>query len=132
MVCTERRRIFQRDANAKLLIATLYRYRADGRFLLHGFVVMPDHVHLLFSPVAALEQAVGLIKGGFSFAVREQFHGTVWQDGYYAHRVMNEQDYHGQLAYIAANPARRRLEEHAFVHTAPGYEVDPMPRHLGG
>ena len=57
--------------------ASLYRYRAGERFLLHGFVVMPDHVHLLFSPAAAMEQAVGLIKGGFSFAVRKQYRGPV-------------------------------------------------------
>ncbi len=132
MVCAERRRIFQREANAGLLIETLYRYRAGERFLLHGFVVMPDHVHLLFSPTAALEQAVGLVKGGFSYAIRQQYSGPVWQDGYYAHRVMNEQDFHGQLVYIAANPARRNLEAYAFVDTTPGYEVDPIPQHLGG
>jgi putative transposase len=63
-------RVFQREANAKLMVATLYRYRAGGRYLLHGFVVMPDHLHVVFSPVAALEQAVGLVKGGFSFAMR--------------------------------------------------------------
>jgi putative transposase len=132
LVCAERMRIFQRTANAELLVATLYRYRAGGRFLLHGFVVMPDHVHVLFSPVAAVEQAVGLIKGGFSFAVREQYRGSVWQDGYYVHRVMNEPDYQSQLAYIAANPSRKGREVYAFVHTQPEYEVDPMPEHPGG
>jgi putative transposase len=93
---------------------------------------MPDHVHILFSPMEALEQAVGLIKGGFSFAVRKQYRGLIWQDGYYTHRVMNDEDYRSQLAYIAANPKRRGLENYAFVHTQPGYEVDPQPAHLGG
>ena len=41
-VAYERRRIFQRAANADLLIATILRYRDGGRFLLHSFVVMPD------------------------------------------------------------------------------------------
>ena len=132
LVCAERMRLFQRESNAELMIATLYRYRAGERFLLHGFVVMPDHVHLLFTPAAALEQVVGLVKGGFSFAVRKQFRGPVWQDGYYVHRVMNAADYQSQLAYIAANPARRRLEGYRFVHTQPEYEVDPMPSHFGG
>ncbi len=114
------------------MVETLYRYRAGGRFLLHGFVVMPDHIHVSFTPSAALEQAVGLIKGGFSFAVREQYQGPVWQEGYYSHRVMNAQDYFSQLAYIASNPARRGLQDYAFVHTQPEYEVDPKPDHLGG
>jgi putative transposase len=132
VICSERMRIFQREANASLMVATLYRYRAGGRFLLHGFVVMPNHIHVIFTPTAALEQAVGLIKGGLSFAVREQYRGPVWQEGYYSHRVMHEQDYESQLAYIAANPARRGLENYAFVHTQHGYELDPVPAHLGG
>lgn len=114
------------------MIETLYRYRSGARFLLHGFVVMPDHMHLLFSPAASLEQAAGLVKGGFSFAVRKQYRGVVWQNGYYAHRILNAQDFKSQLAYISANPARRGLQDYAFVHTQPGYQVDLMPYHLGG
>ena len=114
------------------MVETLYRYRSSARFLLHGFVVMPDHMHLLFSPAASLEQAIGLIKGGFSFAVREQYRRAVWQDGYYVHRALNDEDYRSQSTYIAANPKRRGLQEYAFVHTHPGFEVDPMPPHLSG
>ena len=93
---------------------------------------MPDHVHFIFSPTASLEQAIGLIKGGFSFAVRKQYGGSIWQDGYYSHRIVDADDYQGQLAYVAANPARRRLEDYPFVHTRAEFEVDPMPAHLGG
>ena len=132
LVCSARARIFQREANAKLLIATLYRYRAEGRFPLHGFVVMPDHMHLLLSPAAALEQVIGLIKGGFSFAVHKQHRGPVWQESYYSHRVLDGDDFRGQLAYVAANPERRRMEGYPFVHTQEGYEVDPALCHLSG
>ncbi len=79
-----------------------------------------------------MEQAVGLIKGGFSFAVRKQYRGPVWQDGYYAHRVMNRQDYESQLGYIASNPARRGSDGYRFVHTQPEYEVDPVPSQFRG
>ena len=42
--------------------------RRVPRFLLHDFVVMPDHVHLLLTPQRiTLERVVQLIKGG-SFA----------------------------------------------------------------
>ena len=46
----QQHRHFQRTANAELFIATLFRYREVGKFLLHGFVVMPDHVHVLTHP----------------------------------------------------------------------------------
>ena len=119
--------MFQREANAEPMIATLSRYRDGGRFLLHGFVVMPDHVHVLISPIASLEQTVGLTKGGFSFAVRKQYAGAVWQDGYYAHRVVDDRDFAGQLAYIAANPERRGLMDYEFVHTHAPFMVDAVP-----
>ena len=46
---------FQRTVNAELFIATLFRYRDQGKFKLHGFVVMPDHVHVLITP--AIDQS---------------------------------------------------------------------------
>jgi putative transposase len=66
------RRVFQQTTIAELFIATLFRYRDSGKFQLHAFVVMPDHVHVLLTPAPdmAIERAAQLIKGGFSFAVR--------------------------------------------------------------
>lgn len=42
-----RRRLFQVEANASLLIETIQHYRREGNYKLHAFVVMPDHIHLL-------------------------------------------------------------------------------------
>ena len=124
-VCYERRRIFQRTANAELMIATLARYRDSGKFRLHGFVVMPDHLHVLLSPSESIEKTAQLIKGGFSFAVRSQFPGEVWQPGYFAHRVTDPTDYAAQLAYIANNPVRINLADYPHVHTAASFPLDP-------
>ncbi len=44
-----RRRLFQVSTNAELLIETLQHYRAEGRYKLHAFVVMPDHIHLIIT-----------------------------------------------------------------------------------
>ena len=132
VVCAVRQRLFQRTANASLMIETLFRYREQGRFLLHAFVVMPDHLHVVFSPVQSLEQAVGLIKGGYSFAIRNTYRGPVWQDSYYAHRVLDERDYDSQIRYVAENPARRGYEAYPHVHTQWPDRLDPRPDHLGG
>ena len=43
-VTYQRRRIFQKTITAELFIATLFRYREAGKFQLHAFVVMPDHI----------------------------------------------------------------------------------------
>ncbi len=48
----QQHRHFQRTANAELLLATLQCYRAQGKFLLHAFAVMLDHVHVLLTPAS--------------------------------------------------------------------------------
>ena len=68
-----------------------------------------------------------MIKGGYSFAVRKQYAGEVWQVGYHAHRITSPQDYRSQLSYIAANPEKRRLAEYPYVHTRYPNRLDPPP-----
>jgi len=46
----QRKTIFQVHKTAELLIETLLDYRAQQKYLLHEFVVMPDHFHLLITP----------------------------------------------------------------------------------
>jgi len=61
--------LLQSARAAKLFIDVLYHYRKQQKYLLHEFVVMPDHFHLLLTVGAEMtvEKAVQLIKGGFAF-----------------------------------------------------------------
>ena len=81
----QRHRHFQRTANAGLFIATLFRHREQSRFQLHAFVVMPDHTHVLITPATdqSTAKCVQCIKGGYSFAARQQSPGEIWHSGYY-------------------------------------------------
>jgi putative transposase len=51
-------------------VDVLGKDRRKRRFLLHEFVIMPNHFHVLLTPPAEfpLEKAVQFIKGGFSVA----------------------------------------------------------------
>jgi putative transposase len=122
-----RKQLFQRTENANLLISTLLRYRDTGRFLVHGFVVMPDHMHVLLTPSESIEKAAQLIKGGFSYSVRANHSGTVWQVGYHAHRITNADDYYSQREYIANNPIRRGWADYPHVHTSGKWPLDSAP-----
>ena len=120
-----RHRLFQRTANAELLIATLVRYREQARFLLHAFVIMPNHLHVLLTPTESTAKAVQLIKGGFSFAIRDQFQGEVWHTGHHEHRIRDASDYATQLAYIANNPLRKNYADYPHIHTHYPDKLDP-------
>ena len=43
------RALFQSERNVTLLIDVLRSYVAAGKFQLHDFVIMPDHLHLLLT-----------------------------------------------------------------------------------
>jgi putative transposase len=122
-IINNRRRLFQRAEIADRFIATLFRYRDAHRFLLHGFVVMPDHIHTILTPAEdhTIERCVQLIKGGFSFAIRQDVNGAIWQEGYYAHRVTDDEDLRNQFQYILSNPIRKRYTDYPYIHTAEPY-----------
>lgn len=131
----ERRSLFNNDRWAKLLIDTLYHYRATA-YLLHEFVIMPDHIHILMTPLTSLEKAVQFIKGGFSFRAKKELGSNmeVWQKGFQDHRIRDAGDYAEHIRYIHENPVRRHLCEHAreypYSSAHSGFELDAVPQGL--
>src|SRR5271155_1300842 len=99
-VTANRRRLFQVDSNANLLLQVFQQNRTKDRFLLHAFVIMPDHIHLLLTPAKdiSLEKAMQFIKGGFSFQLKSK--QKVWQDSYNEQRIKDANDYAQHRAYI--------------------------------
>ena len=130
-----RRNILQAARLAELFIDVLNENRKKKRFLLHEFVVMPDHFHLLITPAEdiPLEKAVQYIKGGFSFRAKKGlgFNGEIWQDSFTNHRIKDFQDYEQHRAYIRRNPFSRGLVEQAelfpYSSAHEGCGTDPAP-----
>ncbi len=120
-----RRRLFQVESNAALLLETLDHYRAS--YLLHAYVVMPDHVHLLITPKGVtLERTMQLIKGGFSHRLASRL--PVWQRGFTDHRIRDNADYKTRRNYLHQNPVEAHLCEkpdaYAFSSTNPTLPLD--------
>jgi putative transposase len=93
---------------------------------------MPDHVHMLITPVIdqSLPKCIQLIKGGYSFAARDLTEKEIWHSGYHEHRIRDFADYDNQLRYIANNPPSARLRpDYLHVHTHPAHVkfLDPCP-----
>jgi len=103
----------QSERNATLFIDVLRSYVAAGKFQVHDFVVMPDHVHLLVTVGSgmSIEKAMQFIKGGFSYRLKKElgYSGEVWQRGYSEVRVEDRQSFLQLRNYIAENPVRAGL-----------------------
>src|SRR5436305_1951198 len=132
----QKKALLQSERTATLFIETLLGYRNQERYKLHEFVVMPDHFHLLITPIVTLEKAVQLIKGGFSFRAGKLFgiHGSIWQSSFYDRRVRDAAEYAAFKRYIHWNPVKRGLaeapEEYPYSSAGGGSILDPEPQRL--
>jgi putative transposase len=132
----QKRNILQSDRMAGLFVYVLFHYRRQEKYLLHEFVVMTDHFHLLLTPRETLERAVQLIKGGFSFRAKKElgFAYEIWQPSYYDRRVRDDEEYFAFREYIRQNPVKRRMvtaaEEYRYSSAWSGFQLDTAPQRL--
>jgi putative transposase len=132
----QKRNLFQPERMARLFVDVLFHYRRQGKFLLHEFVLMPDHFHVLLTPTETLERALQLIKGGFSFRARKElgFGGEIWQKSFYDRRVRDVHEYFAFRDYIHRNPVKGNLasvaEEYAYSSGRAEFQMDGLPQRL--
>ena len=91
----------------------------DVKIDLHIAVVMPDHVHLIFTPlidferseVVALAQITKSIKGASAHLINRRVGriGTVWQIESFDRVLRTSEQLDAKIAYVRANPARAGL-----------------------
>ena len=99
-----------------LLLGQLGRQRAAGGFLLFGYMVMPDHLHLLIAPVAA--DLIGVMREfkscrGQEIRVLRQSPRPIWQARYFDFILRRVGDFWEKLDYIHENPVEAGLVRHA-------------------
>lgn len=133
-----RRSLFQTERMCELMMNILRVNREKGRFTLHEFVLMLNHVHFILTPapLESLEKCVQYIKGAFSFRAKRElgFNGAVWQSGFNEHRIVDARDYAAHVEYIHQNPVKAQLVgvPAAYVYSSASgrWELDPVPEHL--
>ena len=132
-VTAQRRSVFQVSATAELLERTILDYRDQGKFLLHAFVIMPDHLHVLITPApdVSLEKAMQYIKGGFSFRLKSK--SEVWMRSFNESQIQTADKFRNCVRYIVENPVRRGLVSTAEAYpysSAKQGQWDPIPVHF--
>ena len=113
--CWHRRSHLKSEAACNLFVRILSEVRDKLQFLLVGYVVMPDHVHLLVSEPAgkSVSIAMQVLKQRTSRMLepRAEFRHDpqIWQTRFYDFNVYSEQKLREKLNYIHANPVQARL-----------------------
>jgi putative transposase len=127
----ERQPFFRHERWAILMQEVFQHYRGVS-YLLHAYVVMPDHFHLIISPQGSLERAMQNIKGGFSFRAKRAFDWKhdIWQPGFSDHGIRDAEDWDRHIAYIHHNPVKAKLclisEDYRYL----ALNLDPIPQRL--
>ena len=95
------------DIAGMVVEAIRYQDYNLGHYLLHGYVVMANHAHLLATPRAPVSRLMQSLK---RFTAREgnrllgQTGRPFWQDESYDRLVRDEAEYERILRYIEMNP----------------------------
>lgn len=130
--------VFQVQETAEVVVSKIMEYRDKGYYLLHEFVLMPNHLHLLLTPgeSESLERAIQLIKGGSSHEIHK-VRGSkmqIWQSGFYESRVTDWMDYKKKADYVRFNPVAAKLvvrpQDWAHGSASGKYRLDPIPQGL--
>jgi putative transposase len=95
-------------AAMKLFEDALERVRRRYLFVIAGYVVMPEHVHLLVNEPkrALLSKAIQALKLSVTMRRRER---PFWQAHYYDFNVSSHARFVEKLRYIHRNPVKRGL-----------------------
>jgi len=83
-----------------------------GHYLLHAFVVMPNHVHLLTTLAVALPKLTKSLRGITAKRANEMLALTgspFWQEESYDHLVRHQREFERIRGYIEGNPVRAGL-----------------------
>lgn len=93
--------------------------KENGRkFDLHAGVVMPDHVHLIYSPLRredawsyTLPETMKAIKGRAAWLINLTLKrtGPVWQEEFFDHVLRSNDSLVDRVEYVCQNPVRAGL-----------------------
>jgi|SRR5208337_484094 len=115
--CTKFRRILPDWARDIVLGCCVHDH--DRRYRLRVAVVMPDHVHVILTPLTdesrrtliSLVELMKAIKGASAHAINRHAgnHGAIWQEESFDRVVRSSESLDAQIGYILENPVSSGL-----------------------
>jgi putative transposase len=122
--------LLKNNENARVITAALKHFEAE-RSLMHAWVVMPNHVHVLVSTLGehTLAALMHSWKGYSSRQINAQRDatGALWQKSYYDRMIRDWDHFISCARYIRNNPRKANLPHGTFLH-----EESPLVRKMLG
>ena len=111
--CYKRRPNLGTPKSRSTFETALERVRKQYELCVYGYVVMPEHVHLLVSEPerGPLAKAMQSLKQGVARRLALRATDSFWLERYYDFNVWNHSKFVEKLCYIHRNPVERGLVE---------------------
>jgi len=124
-----------RDDVASLAASSLNHF--DGtRYRLYAWVVMPNHVHVVVSPLQehTLPSVLHSWKRHIALEANKRLgrSGTFWQAESYDHLIRDAADLSNQIEYVLQNPVQAGLANWKWVGTGVTEEKNGLETHATG
>jgi REP element-mobilizing transposase RayT len=101
----------RRPEIAHLVNEQLRQVATNGWCTLEAYVIMPNHVHVLWTPQVPLSALLHKVKGPTALRANRLLgaSGPFWQDEYFDRIIRNEQEHRRIRRYIEWNPVNAAL-----------------------
>jgi len=120
-----------KTAEIRAILEESFRNFDGIRYDMHSWVIMPNHVHLLFSlkEGVKMEKILATWKNYTSTRINESLgqEGTLWQKDYFDRMIRDWDNFARVARYIRRNPVEAKLREGEFSY----YEDEIVKRVLG-
>jgi putative transposase len=109
--CYRRKPKLVSDKARQTFLSALERVRQSYGLCIYGYVIMPEHVHLLLNEPehGTLAQAIKSLKQGVARQLALRADESFWMERYYDFNVWSECKFTAKLRYIHRNPVSRGL-----------------------
>ncbi|MBK8751246.1 MAG: Eco57I restriction-modification methylase domain-containing protein [Candidatus Competibacteraceae bacterium] len=121
------------DERCAEVVANALKYFDGDRYHLGNWVVMPNHVHVIFTPLAG-NQLSEILHSWKSYSANKinqlvQKTGCVWQQEYYDHIVRDKSELPRIAQYIDANPEKAGIKLSPVACSDVKRASSPLPKH---
>jgi putative transposase len=117
--CFRRQPNLSNDSTKELFIAELNNARVKYRLRILGYVIMPEHVHLVLVPPE--KSKLGLIIGALKSLIAKKYfvqngkpdnvRGVFWERRCYDHNCRTTETVLEKINYCHNNPVKRKMAE---------------------
>ncbi|QQL44810.1 transposase [Sulfuriroseicoccus oceanibius] len=100
-----------RDPKVRAILEDVFMRGHGVVAALHAWVIMPNHVHLVFSPHEQIGTVIKAWKGASSHRIGR---GAIWQKNYFDRMIRDRAHFQRVVRYIRRNPRGLELSQYSL------------------